>query len=71
MVLAARRLGWNRDVAVLGGLAVLVTASLGYSVWETVHNPAAAYFVTPDADVGARRRRHCWPSWSPSGSGAT
>ena len=47
MVLAARRFGWNRDVAVLAGLAVLVTASLGYSIWETVHNPSAAYFVTP------------------------
>ena len=47
MVLAARRFGWNRDVAVLAGLAVLVTGSLGYSIWETVHNPSAAYFVTP------------------------
>ena len=47
MVLAARRFAWNRDVAVLGGLAALVALSLGYSVWETVHNPAAAYFVTP------------------------
>ena len=47
MVLAARRFGWNRDIAVLAGLAVLVTASLGYSIWETAHNPPAAYFVTP------------------------
>ena len=39
--------GWNRDIAVLAGLAVLVTASLGYSIWETAHNPPAAYFVTP------------------------
>ena len=47
MVLLARRRRWNRDVAVLGGLAVLVVTSLGYSIWETSHNPAAAYFVTP------------------------
>ena len=47
MVLGARRFGWNRDVAVLAGLGVLVTASLGYSIWDTVHNPSAAYFVTP------------------------
>ncbi len=47
MLVAARRLRWNRDVAVLGGLGVLVVTSLGYSVWETWHNPAAAYFVTP------------------------
>ncbi len=47
MVLLARRYRWNRDLAVLGGLGVLVVVSLGYSIWETVHNPAAAYFVTP------------------------
>jgi peptidoglycan/LPS O-acetylase OafA/YrhL len=32
---------------VLGGLAVLVTASLAWSVRETATNPPAAYFVTP------------------------
>ncbi len=47
MVLLAARLRWNRDVAVLGGLAVLVVVSLGYSVYETASNPSAAYFVTP------------------------
>jgi peptidoglycan/LPS O-acetylase OafA/YrhL len=47
MVLLARRYRWNRDLAVLGGLGVLVTVSLGYSIWETARNPAAAYFVTP------------------------
>src|SRR6478735_2762513 len=47
MVLAARRFSWNRDIAVLAGLAGLVTVSLGYSIWETAHNPPAAYFVTP------------------------
>ncbi len=47
MVLLAQRRRWNRDIAVLGGLGVLVVTSLGYSVWETIHNPAAAYFVTP------------------------
>ena len=57
MVLAARRFGWNRDIAVLAGLAVLVTASLGYSIWETVHNPSAAYFVTPTRMWEARHRR--------------
>ena len=82
MVLAARRLGWNRDVAVLGGLAVLVTASLGYSVWETVHNPAAAYFVTPTrmwelgvggllAVVVAVRQRRDLPPLLPTGARTT
>ncbi len=47
MVLLARRQRWNRELAVLGGLGILVTVSLGYSIWETAHNPAAAYFVTP------------------------
>jgi peptidoglycan/LPS O-acetylase OafA/YrhL len=47
MVVLARRRRWNRDIAVLGGLAILVVVSLSYSVWETTHNPAAAYFVTP------------------------
>jgi peptidoglycan/LPS O-acetylase OafA/YrhL len=47
MVLLAGRMRWNRDLAVLGGLGVLVVTSLGYSVWETSHNPSAAYFVTP------------------------
>jgi peptidoglycan/LPS O-acetylase OafA/YrhL len=32
---------------VLGGLVVLVAASLAYSVYDTRTNPAAAYFVTP------------------------
>ena len=32
---------------VLAGLAVLVAASLAWSVHETAANPAAAYFVTP------------------------
>ena len=72
MVLLAGRLRWNRDIAVLGGLAVLVVVSLGYSVWETAHNPAAAYFVTPTrmwelgvggllAVVVAVRQRHSLP----------
>jgi len=47
MVVLAHRRAWNRDLAVLGGLGVLVTVSLGYSIWETAHNPSAAYFVTP------------------------
>ena len=47
MVLLARRRTWNQDVSVLGGLAALVALSLGYSVYETATNPAAAYFVTP------------------------
>jgi peptidoglycan/LPS O-acetylase OafA/YrhL len=47
MVLLAGRMRWNRDLAILGGLGVLVATSLGYSMWETSHNPAAAYFVTP------------------------
>jgi peptidoglycan/LPS O-acetylase OafA/YrhL len=47
MVLAATRLRWNRDVAVLGGLALLVTGSLAYSIYDTATNPSAAYFVTP------------------------
>jgi peptidoglycan/LPS O-acetylase OafA/YrhL len=47
LLVLARGRRWNRDLAVLAGLGVLVVASLGYSVWETSHNPAAAYFVTP------------------------
>ena len=47
MVLLARRLRANQDLAVLGGLAVLVVASLGYSIWDTHSNPPSAYFVTP------------------------
>ena len=31
--------------------------SLAYSITETASNPAAAYFVTPDARLGVRRRR--------------
>ncbi len=70
MVLLARRYRWNRDLAVLGGLGVLVVVSLSYSIWETAHNPAAAYFVTPTrmwelgiggllaVVVAVRQRRH-------------
>ncbi len=78
MVLLARRVGWNRDIAVLGGLAGLVTVSLGYSIWETHTNPAAAYFVTPTrmwelgiggvlAVVVAVRQRRTLPSLLPEG----
>ena len=31
-----------------------------YSLYYTAADPAAAYFVTPDAGVGVRRRRRCW-----------
>jgi peptidoglycan/LPS O-acetylase OafA/YrhL len=42
------RLLRRRAVVVVGiGLAVVVAASLAYSVRETTSNPAAAYFVTP------------------------
>jgi peptidoglycan/LPS O-acetylase OafA/YrhL len=47
MVVLARLRRLNQDLAVLAGLAVLVALSLGYSVYETATNPAAAYFVTP------------------------
>ena len=41
----ARRPGVPRSVAVV--LALVTLASLAYSLWITVQNPAAAYFVTP------------------------
>ena len=41
--------------ALLIGMAVLTALSLAYSLYLTAGNPAAAYFVTPDARVGVRR----------------
>ncbi|GAB3661521.1 acyltransferase family protein [Nocardioides korecus] len=46
-VLVARRMGWNRRVAVAVALSAVTAASLAYSSWLTGANPSAAYFVTP------------------------
>jgi peptidoglycan/LPS O-acetylase OafA/YrhL len=43
----ARATRRNPLPVVLGGLTVLVAASLAYSVYDTATNPAAAYFVSP------------------------
>ncbi len=47
LLLVAARRGWGRRLVVGLGLAVVVTASLAYSVWATAYDPASAYFVTP------------------------
>ena len=47
MVLLARRMRWQLATAVGAGLAVVVVASLGYSIYDTATNPPEAYFVTP------------------------
>jgi peptidoglycan/LPS O-acetylase OafA/YrhL len=47
LVLIARRRGWQLSTVVGAGLALVVAASLSYSVYDTATNPPAAYFVTP------------------------
>jgi peptidoglycan/LPS O-acetylase OafA/YrhL len=45
-LLAARRRFSPRGLLLAGPVAI-VLLSLGWSVWDTAHDPAAAYFVTP------------------------
>jgi peptidoglycan/LPS O-acetylase OafA/YrhL len=47
LVLAARALHFRLLPTVFGGLALVVAASLAYSVYDTDTEPARAYFVTP------------------------
>lgn len=46
-VLVARRLGRSFNSTVLVGLGVIVSTSLGYSIYATAVEPSSAYFVTP------------------------
>ena len=46
-VLVTRRAPRRRRLVIATAMTTLTAASLGYALWATATNPAAAYFVTP------------------------